>query len=111
MTTTTLTRRPLAPAHLWDASIASAGLTVDTASGPVDLIAIERARAGHRIELTGAEVAYLLRHLPPISSQRTPEEIDARALIAEALGITTDQLTNRIADRNSRDYAAFIEVL
>lgn len=113
MSIDTLSRAPVAPAlaHFWDRAIASDGLTLDTASGPVDLVAIDRAFAGHRVTLTRAETAYLLRHIPPLSPERTPEELDARARIAETLGITTGQLSDRIATRNTRDYLAFIEVL
>lgn len=39
--------------------IESDGLTLDTPAGPVDLVAIERALSGARIELTRAEHAYL----------------------------------------------------
>ena len=37
----------------------SDGLTLDTAAGPVDLVAIERALSGAHIDLTHAERAYL----------------------------------------------------
>jgi excisionase family DNA binding protein len=47
----------------YEASIAaaakSAELTVDTPLGSVDLVAIERARSGHQVELTRAESAFL----------------------------------------------------
>lgn len=59
---------------LFDASIASDGLTVDTPHGPVDLIAVERALAGERLYLTRAEhkyVAALVRaHLAVYPSHR-----------------------------------------
>ncbi len=63
-------RRP----DLFDASIASDGLTVDTEYGPVDLIAVQRALAGDRLYLTRAEhkyVAALVRaHLAVYPSHR-----------------------------------------
>ena len=58
---------PLQPATTWsstpetfDASVASDGLTLDTPLGPVDLVAIERARAGRPVTLTPAELVYLV---------------------------------------------------
>lgn len=51
--------------ELIDTSVASDGLTIDTPRGPVDLVAIERARAGRPVELSAAEAAYLFRHLRP----------------------------------------------
>lgn len=44
--------------------VASDGLTLDTDLGPVDLVAIERARTGWPVALTAAEVAYLFAELP-----------------------------------------------
>ena len=44
---------------LFDASVASDGLTVDTEHGPVDLIAVQRALAGDRLYLTRAEHKYV----------------------------------------------------
>lgn len=41
------------------ASVASDGMTVDTAHGAVDLVAIEQATSGHPLELTVAEAAFL----------------------------------------------------
>ena len=59
---------------LFDASVPSDGLTVDTEYGPVDLIAVDRALAGDRLYLTRAEhkyVAALIRaHLAVYPSHR-----------------------------------------
>ena len=59
---------------LFDASVPSDGLTVDTEHGPVDLIAVDRALAGDRQYLTRAEhkyVAALIRaHLAVYPSHR-----------------------------------------
>jgi excisionase family DNA binding protein len=41
------------------AAVESADLTVDTPLGPVDMVAIDRARSGRQVELTMAEVAFL----------------------------------------------------
>jgi len=49
-----MTGRP----DLFDASIASDGLTVDTPHGPVDLVAVARKLAGRPVELTWAERKY-----------------------------------------------------
>jgi excisionase family DNA binding protein len=44
-------------ASITAAAVESAGLTVDTPLGTVDLVAIDRARAGREVELTKAEAA------------------------------------------------------
>lgn len=49
---------------LYDPCVESDGLTIDTDLGPVDLVAIERARSGRPVDLTAAEVAYLFAQLP-----------------------------------------------
>jgi hypothetical protein len=54
------TANPPPTTDRFDPSVASDGMTIDTALGPVDLIAIERARAGRPVTLTPAEAAYLL---------------------------------------------------
>jgi len=41
------------------AAVESAGLTVDSPLGPVDLVAIERCRSGRPVTLTTAEIAFL----------------------------------------------------
>jgi hypothetical protein len=52
-----------------DPETESDGLTLDTAHGPVDLVAVERAMAGERLHLTRAERRYIAdlldRHLSP----------------------------------------------
>lgn len=42
-----------------DDRVPSDGLTLDTPAGPVDLVAVDRALSGERIELTTAEHAYV----------------------------------------------------
>jgi hypothetical protein len=58
MTAPTLDRSAVA-AVLFDPSIESDGLTIDTAYGPVDLVAVQRALAGERLHLTRAEYRYI----------------------------------------------------
>ena len=48
----------------YDPTVQSAGLTLDTARGPVDLVAVGRARCGLRTNLTPADRAYLISTLP-----------------------------------------------
>jgi hypothetical protein len=61
----TTTPAPTATASgVFDPSVESDGLTFDTPLGPVDRIAIDRARNGRPVDLTAAEVAYLLATLP-----------------------------------------------
>lgn len=56
-------RVPAAALAEYEASITAAAetaeLTVDTPLGSVDLVAVERARTGHEVELTRAESAFL----------------------------------------------------
>ena len=65
MTARTATRRPTPtqPAQTADPAVASDGMTIDTPQGPVDLVAIQRARAGRPVQLSEAETAYLYAHL------------------------------------------------
>ncbi len=64
MTARTATRRTATrPAETADPAIASDGMTIDTPRGPVDLVAIARARAGRPVDLSEAETAYLYAHL------------------------------------------------
>lgn len=58
MTTPTLPR-PAVAAVLFDPSIESDGLTLDTAHGPVDLVAVQRSLNGERLHLTRAEHKYV----------------------------------------------------
>ena len=44
--------------------VASDGLTLDTALGSVDTVAIDRVLSGRPVALTAAEVAYLFALLP-----------------------------------------------
>lgn len=43
-------------------TVPSDGLTVDTPLGPVDLVAVARAKAGRPVTLTRAERHYLTHH-------------------------------------------------
>ncbi|MGH3627686.1 MAG: hypothetical protein ACRDRL_09635 [Sciscionella sp.] len=77
-------RRPTADTEPVDASIVSDGMTIDTPDGAVDLVAIEQARAGRRVRLTAAELAYLFAHLRPgdplteaLDYRQTPRDLDA----------------------------------
>ena len=71
--------------------IASAGLTLDAALGPVDLVVIERAHRGQVVTLTLAEAAHLLGLLPedlgllPDGQTSAPADVrDARIRRARA---------------------------
>jgi hypothetical protein len=68
------TRRPLTPAAAptrpaskprtrggrYNRAVASDGLTVDTALGPVDLVAVDRKTRGFEVTLTEAERAWIM---------------------------------------------------
>lgn len=58
MNATPDTGRDLA-SGVYDPAVTSDGLTTDTPFGPVDLVAIERARAGRPVALTPAERHHL----------------------------------------------------
>ena len=66
------TRPQPARPSLYDAAVASDGLTLDTPFGPVDTVAIERALSGRPVDLTAAEVAYLFTRLAPTRTETTP---------------------------------------
>lgn len=66
------TRSQSARPSLYDANVASDGLTLDTPFGPVDTVAIERALSGRPVDLTAAEVAYLFTRLAPTRTATAP---------------------------------------
>jgi hypothetical protein len=74
-------------ASLYDPDVASSGLTLDTELGPVDLVAVERARAGRPVDLTAAEVAHLLETLPRSYAAARP--------VATALGVSAGTVLRR----------------
>ena len=74
-------------AGLYDPAVASDGLTLDTALGPVDLVAIERALSGRPVDLTAAEVAYLFASLPATRAAAVP--------VAAALELSEDTVRSR----------------
>ena len=77
---------------LWEPTIASDGLTLDTPLGDVDLVAIDRARRGIPVELTDAELTWLAILMGPMAKPK-PEDVDARRLIGEALGLEPTAVT------------------
>jgi len=87
---------------LWEPSIPSDGLTVDTPLGPVDLVAVDRARAGHAVELNEAELTWLALKLGYVPHPRDVIAIDARRLVGEALDLDTAALSHRIVYRLRR---------
>ena len=68
--------KPAARITRHDPQIASDGLSVDTALGPVDLVAVDRKLRGFEVELTEAEQAWILHR----------QGYGARRRAAEALG-------------------------
>lgn len=56
----------------FDPAIESAGLTVDTPAGPVDLVAVERARVGYPVSLTRADRKFLFAELRPVLEDMIP---------------------------------------
>ena len=88
---------------LWNPAIPSLGFTVDTPLGPVDLVAVARARAGHPVELTEAELTWLALEVGYVDDARDPLAMDERRRIAEAFGLTTAQVSARLTYRLHRE--------
>lgn len=91
---------------VYDPAVASDGLTLDTARGPVDLVAVQRALDGHPVELTEAEFTYLAHRLGTAPARTGPgyvDEFDARRRVREALEITPPVLSHRVIYRLRRD--------
>ncbi|HEV2636314.1 MAG TPA: hypothetical protein VGX23_14265 [Actinocrinis sp.] len=59
-----------------DALIPSAGLSLDSDAGPVDLVAVDRVRRGHPTPLTRPDLIHLLHTMPRSTAAAT--------LVAEA---------------------------
>lgn len=89
--------------NLWEPAVPSAGFTVDTPLGPVDLVAVGRAYAGHQVALNEAELTWLSLKLGYVASRHDREQIEDRRRVAEALGLTTQQLSHRIIYRLRRE--------
>lgn len=86
MNATPDTGRALA-SGVYDPAVESDGLTIDTPTGPVDLIAIDRALAGRRVALTPAERDYA------VSIARTVAELRA---VSVALGMHPETIERGI---------------
>jgi hypothetical protein len=93
-------------ATVYDPSIESDGLTLDTPLGPVDLVAVRRVLDGHPIDaLTEAEMTYLAETLGYAPRQRNgyEPEHDTRRRAAESLDLTPPALSHRVCVRLRRD--------
>lgn len=91
---------------VYDPSITSDGLTLDTARGPVDLVAVQRALDGHPVELTEAEWTYLAHRIgtaPRRHGYGYADDFDARTRVREAQDITSGALSHRVVYRLRRD--------
>jgi hypothetical protein len=107
--TTTRPPRPstrTARGNLYNPAIPSDGLTLDTDLGPVDLVAVARAKAGHRVELTEAELTHLALDLGVMTLPFPAEDLDARLLAAAGLDLPTQVLAGRITYRVARHHRA-----
>jgi hypothetical protein len=74
--------------------IESDGLTVDTPSGPVDLVAVERVQEGRLTPVTLADVRYAVGQLPDGTERHVLP-------LASGLGITNDAV-KRAYERHKR---------
>jgi len=86
--------RPRSTGGLFNPAILSDGLTVDTALGPVDLVAVDRKLRGFDVELTRAEHAWITRR----------QANGARRQAAQALGTGYSGLLRALA-RHRRQLA------
>ncbi|HTJ39485.1 MAG TPA: hypothetical protein VL738_40170 [Dactylosporangium sp.] len=80
---------------VYDPDQPSDGLTLDTPAGPVDLIAVDRARRGWPTPLTIADRAYLLASLPAYN--RPAAELAARGMCVQP-----DAVLRAMTRRNAR---------
>lgn len=74
--------------------VESDGLTIDTPSGPVDLVAVERIQEGRPTPVTKADVHYLIGQLPD-GLARNIEPLSA------GLGITHDAVKRALERHKS----------
>ena len=88
---------------LWDPVVPSDGLTYDTPLGDVDLVAIDRARAGHHVQLTEAELTFLALDLGRVTDFNDPGQLDARALLCQALNLSPKAVSHLITTRLARE--------
>lgn len=75
--------------------VASSGMTLDTAAGPVDVVAVERVRHGFYTRLTPAEHQHLDAGLT--------YDAELEQLIAEGLGVKAASVNRRINRAKKRD--------
>jgi hypothetical protein len=87
----------------YDPRIASRGLTLDTALGPVDLVAVDRAMDGRGpITLTRAEREVLINRLAALPTvNRLPGEPSLIGTVAAAIGAHRDWLGKRVYARRA----------
>jgi hypothetical protein len=77
--------------------VPSDGLTLDTPAGPVDLVAIERARTGRPTPVTRADIRHATALLPDGTAEHTEP-------LAAGLGITPDAV-KRAVERHKANAA------
>jgi hypothetical protein len=77
---------------LYDPSVPSAGWTIDTTAGPVDMVAVVRRLKGEKgLRLTRAELDVVeavkarYRQLRPVTGSRTPGRVEAYRRLARDL--------------------------
>lgn len=90
---------PLLAAGVYDPAVTSDGLTLDTPTGPVDLVAVARASVGRRTATTAADREYLLDLL-------ARGVVTGRALVAAGLGMSGRTVNAMLADRSAGSGAA-----
>lgn len=82
--------------HAYDPAIESAGMTLDTDRGPVDLVAVDRALSGQPVAPTLADVAPVVSLLP---TGYGPQVEDA----AMGLGISTEAVQRAVTRRRATE--------
>lgn len=87
----------------YDPTVDSAGLTIDTPRGPVDLVAVARVRCGVSTALTPAERAYLISSLPECNR-------GAAELVAVATGVQLSAVLRAMTRSHAAARAAQLEL-
>lgn len=85
-------------APIFDRTVSSDGLTIDTDRGPVDTVALDRVRRGMRTAITRAESVVL--------NAEITYDLEAELLLAEGLGISHDSVRKRVDRARKRTRTA-----
>lgn len=86
-------RNPQLVRFEYDPEVESGGLTLDTADGPVDMVAVERVMRGFPTPVTAADMEYVYTLLPIGTGSIFAAQIEK---IAIGLGVKPDAVERKI---------------